>query len=146
MSRLECRQSNLHQHRLPFLSYHLSSVRYVASDSMKACTELRTILMLVMGISSGQENVTLLICQHMKQSNFFVKTSESYALCFVPMVGREANAHTTNAQNFLIVFIFVYVYYLSFWFERELMRYTKVPYFSLAEFFLMALLMALLVF
>ena len=57
-----------------------------------------------------------------------------------------ANAHTTNAQNFLIVFIFVYVYYLSFWFERELMRYTKVPYFSLAEFFLMALLMALLVF
>lgn len=40
-----------------------------------------------MGISSDLESVTLLICQHMKQSNFFVKTLESYALCFVPMVG-----------------------------------------------------------
>ena len=35
---------------------------------------------------------------------------------------------------------------MSFLFERELMRYTNVPYFSLALFFLMALLMALLVF
>ena len=53
---------------------------------MKACTVLRIILMLVMGISSDLESVTLLICQHMKQSNFFVKTSENYVLCFVPMV------------------------------------------------------------
>ena len=39
-----------------------------------------------MDISSDLENVTQLICQHMKQSNFFVKTSKSYVLCFAPMV------------------------------------------------------------
>lgn len=39
-----------------------------------------------MDINSDRENVTLLICQRMKQSNFFEKTSKNYALCFVPMV------------------------------------------------------------
>lgn len=41
MSRLECRQSDRHQRRLPFLSCHLSSVQYAALGSTKACTELR---------------------------------------------------------------------------------------------------------
>lgn len=68
------------------LSCHLSNVQYAASGSTKECTELRTILMLVMGISSDLESVTLLICQLMKQSNFFVKTSENYVQCFVLMV------------------------------------------------------------
>ena len=36
--------------------------------------------------------------------------------------------------------------YLSFLFERELIRYTNVSYFSLVLFFLMVLLIALLVF
>ena len=39
-----------------------------------------------MDISSDLGSVTLLICRQMKQSNFFEKTSESYVLCFVPMV------------------------------------------------------------
>ena len=44
-AQLECQQSDRYQRRLPFLSCHLSSVQYAASGSMKACTELRTILM-----------------------------------------------------------------------------------------------------
>ncbi len=60
MPRLECRQSDRHQRRRPFLSYHLSNVQYAASGSMKECTELRTIRMLVMDINSDQESVTLL--------------------------------------------------------------------------------------
>jgi lysozyme len=49
MPRLECQQSDRHQHRLPYSSCHLSSVRYAALGSMKVCTELRTILMVGYG-------------------------------------------------------------------------------------------------